>query len=125
MHVAYLWIPAGLAALGASVFSGVVPRSIATHALTVGAIGGMILAIMTRVALGHTGRPLQAPRGIPAAYGLVLAAALARTFFAWLFPAWTDSLLLLSGSLWMAAFAIFLVIYTPLLVAARVDGVPG
>ena len=57
----------------------------------------MILAIMTRVALGHTGRPFVAPRGIAVAYGLVLAAALTRTLLPLLFPAWLDPLLLVSG----------------------------
>ena len=125
MHVAYLWIPVGLVVLAATAFSDLVTRSLALHALTVGAIGGMILAIMTRVALGHTGRPFRAPRGIALAYGLVLAAALARTLLPALLPAATNAMLLASGALWIVAFAIFLAIYTPFLMAPRVDGKPG
>jgi uncharacterized protein involved in response to NO len=125
MHVAYLWVPVGLALLGAAVFSDAVPRNIATHALTTGAIGGMILAIMSRVALGHTGRPFRAPPGMAAAYGLVFAAALARTGLPLLLPDWTPTLLLVSGGLWIAAFAIFLYIYTPFLITPRIDGKPG
>lgn len=125
MHVAYLWIPVGLAALGLSVFSPHVTRNLALHALTVGAIGGMILAIMTRVALGHTGRPFRAPPGIAVAYALVSLAALTRTLLPALFPLWLGALLLASGLLWIAAFATFLVIYTPYLLGARVDRKPG
>ncbi len=125
MHVAYLWIPTGLVAIGASAFSDAVPRNIALHALTTGAIGGMILAIMTRVALGHTGRPFRAPRGIALAYGLVLAAALARTFAPLFVPSAMGSLLLISGASWISAFAIFLAVYTPYLISPRVDGKPG
>ncbi|MEN8181832.1 MAG: NnrS family protein [Myxococcota bacterium] len=125
MHLAYLFLPTGLAALGVSVFSTSLTRSTGLHALTVGAIGGMILAIMTRVALGHTGRPLRAPPGIPAAYALVLAAGLTRTAAPLLLPAWTGGLLVASGLLWMAGFAIFLAVYAPILLAPRVDGQPA
>jgi uncharacterized protein involved in response to NO len=85
----------------------------------------MILAIMSRVALGHTGRPFRAPPGMAAAYGLVFAAALARTGLPLLLPDWTPTLLLVSGGLWIAAFAIFLYIYTPFLITPRIDGKPG
>ena len=125
MHVAYLWIPTGLVAIGASAFSDAIPRNIALHALTAGAMGGMILAIMTRVALGHTGRPLRAPRGMALAYGLVLAAAIARTFAPLLAPSAMGSLLLISGASWISAFAIFLAVYTPYLISPRIDGNPG
>jgi len=125
MHVAYLWIPIGLTAIGASAFSEAVPRNLALHALTTGAIGGMILAIMTRVALGHTGRPFRAPRGIALAYGLVLFAALVRTVGPLLVPDAMSSALLISGASWISAFAIFLAVYTPYLISPRVDGRPG
>jgi len=125
MHVAYLWIPIGLIGLGVASFTDIVPRNIALHALTTGAIGGMILAIMTRVALGHTGRSFRAPRGIAAAYALVLFAALARTLAPLLVPSATGPLLLVSGGAWIGAFAIFLAIYTPYLIAPRIDGKAG
>jgi uncharacterized protein involved in response to NO len=125
MHVAYLWIPIGLIAVGASAFSDAVPRNVALHALTTGAAGGMILAIMTRVALGHTGRPFRAPPGIALASGLVLAAAVARTAAPLFVPSAMGSLLLISGAAWIGAFAIFLTVYTPYLISPRVDGKPG
>jgi uncharacterized protein involved in response to NO len=125
MQLAYLWIPLGLAAHAAAAFDLGISRNVAVHALTVGAVGGMILAIMTRVALGHTGRPFVAPRGIAAAYVLVHCAALARTAALAVLPGSAGAIFVLSGSLWIAAFAIFLAVYAPILVAPRVDGKPG
>ena len=125
MHLAYWWIPLGLTAHAAAAFDLGVPRIVAVHALTVGAIGGMTLAIMTRVALGHTGRAFVAPRGIAAAYVLLHAAALVRTLGLGYLPAAAGTWFLLSGSLWVAAFGLFVAIYTPILIAPRVDGKPG
>jgi uncharacterized protein involved in response to NO len=125
MHAAYAWIPFGLAALGLSAFGLPIPPSVALHALTVGGIGGMILAIMSRVALGHTGRPFRAPTGMALAYLLVHGAALVRVGIPVLFPAWTATSWLASGTLWLAAYAIFLAIYAPFLVAPRVDEATG
>jgi uncharacterized protein involved in response to NO len=125
MHLAYLWLPLGLAAHAAAAFDLGIARNVAVHALTVGAVGGMILAIMTRVALGHTGRPFVAPNGVAAAYALVHLAALARTAGLALAPEAASGLFLASGGLWVLAFAIFLAVYTPILIAPRVDGRPG
>jgi len=125
MHVAYLWAPLGLAALGLHALGFAISRSVATHALTAGAIGGMILAVMSRVALGHTGRALRAPPGMTTSYLCVLAAALTRTLGVALLPSRQAPLLLVAGGLWIAAFAIFLAIYAPILLAPRVDGRPG
>ncbi|MBW2230833.1 MAG: NnrS family protein, partial [Deltaproteobacteria bacterium] len=125
MHVAYLWIPIGLLGLAASAFGLGLPRAFAVHALTVGAIAGMILAIMTRVVLGHTGRPMRAPRAIWIAYGLLHTSALMRSALVAVVPSWAGGLLLLSGGLFAIAFGIFLTIYAPMLVAPRVDGKPG
>jgi uncharacterized protein involved in response to NO len=125
MHVAYLWIPIGLGILGLGALTGLVTRNIADHVLTVGVIGGMVLAIMTRVALGHTGRPFVAPRGIGVAYAMLTGALLARTLMTVIVPAWAGEWILISGGLWIGAFTIFLTIYTPFLISARVDGKPG
>ncbi len=60
----------------------------AIHALTVGAIGGLIIGMLTRTARGHTGRPLQASRGETVAYALVLLATVIRAVVPALVPAW-------------------------------------
>ena len=61
LHAAGAWIPLHLALRGPAAMGWVTP-SVATHALTVGAIGALMIGMMTRTVLGHTGRPLQAGR---------------------------------------------------------------
>jgi uncharacterized protein involved in response to NO len=125
MHAAWAWLPIGLAALGASALGVPIPSSVALHALTIGCIGGMILAIMSRVALGHTGRPFVAPGGMALAYVLVHSAAAVRVVLPVLRPEAAVPSWLASGALWLTAFSIFLVVYAPMLVRPRLDGAAG
>jgi uncharacterized protein involved in response to NO len=97
----------------------------ATHALTVGAIGGLIIGMMTRTARGHTGRPLKADRYEVACYLMVLLAALVRVFAPVVAPEYTVNAVLCSAALWSAAFALYFVRYWPILTRARIDGRPG
>ncbi len=124
LHLSYLWIPAGLLLLAAAEF-GWAPELASLHALGVGAVGGMIVGMITRTALGHTGRPLHAGPMETSAYVLVQAAALLRVLPLLVVPALYPSALALSGALWSAAFVLYLVRYTPLLTSARPDGKPG
>ena len=124
LHVAYLWIPVHLALRGLGEM-GLVSPSIAIHALTVGAIGGLIIGMMTRTALGHTGRLLKASRADVACYLLVLAAALVRVAVPLVAPAQIVNAVLWSAALWSAGFALYAVTYWPVLTRARVDGKPG
>lgn len=122
LHLAYAWMV--LACLGLALWhSGVeVPFSQALHALTVGAMAGLILAMLARVSLGHTGRPLQLPRGFAIAFVLLNLAALLRVLgvsFAHQPALWLAMLA------WVLAFAQFLYCYGPMLCRTRVDGHPG
>jgi uncharacterized protein involved in response to NO len=94
------------------------------HALTVGAIGTMLLAVMSRAALGHTGRALRAHPVTVAAYALVSTAALLR-IAAVEQPGQYSALLMASGLTWTGGFAAFLWIYTPILATSRPDGRDG
>ncbi|HEY9034215.1 MAG TPA: NnrS family protein, partial [Pseudomonadales bacterium] len=88
LHLAYAFIPLGfllLALHGLGLMDNV---SAALHSFTVGSIGGMILAMTSRVTLGHTGRPLQPPRLMSLAYMLIILAAVLRV----LLPAWWPAL---------------------------------
>ncbi|HVZ53382.1 MAG TPA: NnrS family protein, partial [Pseudolabrys sp.] len=106
------FVPLGFLLIGASIFLDEVPRSAGIHAWTAGAIGLMTLAVMTRATLGHTGQALQAGPATQAIYACVFAAALMR-----IAAAFTGSLALidLAGGLWIAGFALFVVLYGPLL----------
>ncbi len=118
LHAGYAWIPLGLALLGFSILSDLLPFKDALHGLTIGAVGTMITAVMTRASLGHSGRPLTAGWGTRIIFLLVISAAITRI------PAavGTESYLLhiyVSGLEWMAAFALFLVLYGPLYFSKR------
>jgi uncharacterized protein involved in response to NO len=119
LHVGYLWLIGGSALLGASMLTDIIPLSAAIHAMTAGAIGTMILAVMTRVSLGHTGRPLHADRGTSLIYMLVTGAAIARIGAAFAATSYTP-FLELSAALWIAAFGTFVIHYGPFLVLARI-----
>jgi len=119
MHVAYFMVVLGLAMLAASAVGWVFGSTSALHILLIGAMGGMTVAIMSRAALGHTGRPIRAARPVQLTYLLVFAAALARPLVD-VFPARYSLILGISGTLWILAFALFVGVYGPILLAPRV-----
>ena len=92
------------------------------HALSVGAMSGLILAMISRVTLGHTGRPLQLPAGIVWAFVLFNIGVAARVF---LTVAWPVAGLWLAAGCWAIAFALYAWRYAPMLLAPRLDGHPG
>ena len=124
LHAAYAWIPLHLL-LRVLAFADVVAAPLAVHALTVGAIGGMTIGMMTRTARGHTGRMLQADRFEVAAYLLVMAAAVVRVGVPLVSPAAYAASVIVSGLLWSAAFGLYFVRYLPILTRPRIDGRPG
>lgn len=124
LHVSYAWVIVHLALRGLAGFE-LVPSALATHALTVGAIGGLTLGMMTRTARGHTARPLVAGRAETAAYVLVHAAALVRVLGPLVAPSAYVASVVVSSALWSAAFATFAVVYVPILSRPRLDGKPG
>jgi uncharacterized protein involved in response to NO len=124
LHAAYAWIVIHLA-LRALGLLEIVPPSLATHALTIGAIGGLTIGMMTRTARGHTGRPLKADRWEVTCYVLVFVAALVRVLGPLVAPAGYLRTVELSAALWSAAYALYAVRYWPVLTRARVDGRPG
>ena len=124
LHAAYAWIPVHLL-LRAAAALGVVPESIAIHALTIGVIGAMTLGMMTRTARGHTGLELVAGRAEVAIYALVLLSAAARVLGGLLLPGAYLATILFPAACWSAAFAIYFVRYWPILTRPRADGKPG
>ena len=124
LHASYAWIVIHLA-LRSPVFAAFVPDALATHALTIGVIGGMTIGMMTRTARGHSGQPLVAGRAEVAAYSLVMLAALIRVFGGLLAPQWYMASVTLSAACWSAGFATYAVRYAPFLILPRLDGRPG
>jgi uncharacterized protein involved in response to NO len=125
LHVGYGWLALGLLLRAAVALGLPVPESLATHALTVGAIGSITLGMMARVALGHTGRTLVAPRPAVWAFAAMTLAAVARVLLPMFAPAHYLQALELAAALWTLSFVLFLSAYVPLLLAPRVDGKAG
>jgi uncharacterized protein involved in response to NO len=118
LHIGYAWLAVGAGLLGLATLGVVVPLSAAIHALTAGAIGTMILAVMTRTTLGHTGRSLSANRVTGLIYILVGLAAVVRVAAAFTAD-WIMPLLIASACFWIAGFGIFLLSYGPFLLRPR------
>jgi uncharacterized protein involved in response to NO len=124
LHAAYAWIVVHLALR--SLFAlELLTGSYAIHALTVGAIGGLTLGMMTRTARGHTGRPLIADGFEITMFLLIQVAAVVRVFGGIASPGLYRSSVQLSALLWAAAFGLYAVRYWPVLTRPRLDGKPG
>lgn len=121
LHAGYAWLVAGMALKAAYFFGAAVPNSIATHALTAGAIGVTTLGFISRVALGHTGRPLVVGWDMATAFVLINTATLTRVCVVWLWPDLAEGAYRLAAVMWFAAFALFLIRYTPYLLSRRAD----
>lgn len=123
MHLSYAWIPVGFFLLALAALQ-LVPASAAFHALAVGSMAGLIMGMMTRTTLGHTGRPLRAGKMETAMFVLIQAGAFARVAAA-LVPDLYRMGIMLAGTAWGAAFLLYLVVYAPYLMQPRIDGKEG
>jgi len=124
LHLSHAWIPLGFALLALESL-GLASAAAPLHAFGAGAMGGLIIAMITRTALGRTGRPLAAGFAEIAAYVLVHVAAALRVWAAlapgseyWLAIA-------VSGAAWSIAFLLYAAVYLPRLARPRLDGKPG
>ncbi|WP_428028360.1 NnrS family protein [Altererythrobacter sp.] len=120
LHLAYVWIPVGLLLLAATGFGYPIAPSAGIHALTVGAMASMILAVMTRATLGHTGRALHADLATRACYAAIQLAVIARVL-ASVMSEFYQPLLHVAGAFWIAAFGLFVFAYAPKLLSERSD----
>lgn len=120
LHVGYGWLVVGYALLGLHALGLGPGQAVALHVLTIGCMGTMVIAVMARAGLGHTGRRLSAGPLLMTAFLLVSAAALLRipgSLAGFAAVPW----LAVSGVAWMAGFGIFLANFWPVLSRPRVD----
>lgn len=122
LHLSLLWIPLSLLLLAGGRL-GWWGATVWLHAAGIGAMGGLILGVIARVCLGHTGRPLQLPSGMVFAFVALHVGALVRVATAMAMVPWQPGVLL-SGLCWVLAFALFLWRYWAILISPRFDGAP-
>lgn len=118
LHIGYAWVPIGLGLLAAVQLGAHLPQSAAVHALTAGAMGTMILAVMTRASLGHTGRELRAGPATTLIYVLVTAGAVLRVAAPLSIVNYRIGMEV-SGLCWIGSFVLFVLSYGPILFAPR------
>lgn len=119
LHASYLCLASGLLLIAISFYSDLVRIADAFHLITLGVFGGMILAMISRVSLGHTGRPMQVNSWMALAFSMIFIAAILRTVLAMIGqPLWAWNS---SAILWVAAFSIFLRFYIPILITPSLD----
>jgi len=123
LYLAYAWLVLGLALTAMGAF-GLLPSSLAVHALTVGTISAMTLGMMARVSLGHSGRAMRAAPLTAAMFYLVNFAAFSRVAGPWLLPAYAIPVTVLSGVLFTVSTLCFVWVYGPILLSPRIDGKP-
>lgn len=115
LYLSYVWLVVAVFAMALWHAGWLSQQSLATHSLAVGGAGGLILAMIARVSLGHTGRPLQPSKAIILGFALVLLAGLSRV----LLVPFSGLGLGLSALLWCAAFGLFLLRYSDILLKSR------
>jgi uncharacterized protein involved in response to NO len=125
LHLGYGWLTLGLLLKGMWLLFALPLAENWLHAFTSGAFATMILAIMSRASLGHSGRPLVASIAIVVAYIIVTLAAAIRVFLPVTLPDHYEAAIVVAGLLWSLAFAIFLGVYVPIFLRPRPDGKPG
>ena len=119
LHLGQFWIPVWFSLMALSILApDAIDETTALHALSVGAVGTMTLAVMTRASLGHAGRPLKAGKGAITIFALVILAALVRICANWM-PFDYMQILMVSGLLWSASFLLFFVLWAPMLTTRK------
>ena len=125
LPLSYAWLPAALILRALWLADTGVPEAAAFHALGAGAMGGLMLGMMTRSALGHTDRPLKARTVEKTAYALVHLGAALRVFGPLAGAEAEPHAFAGSAVLWSGAFALFFAAYWPILTRPRVDEAPA
>ncbi|OAJ92504.1 NnrS family protein [Vibrio bivalvicida] len=123
LHATYLCIPLSL------LLRGLLNNPFASHNMlhlfAIGAIGGVILAMIARVTMGHTGRAIYQGPNMSIAFVAIVLAALIRSLGVAFFPQYLIESVNISAALWVLAFAMYVGLFGKMLITPRVDGHPG
>jgi len=121
IYSAYGLLTLGFGLHALSNIAGLLPH-IALHSFAFG-IALMTLSMMSRVALGHTGRNVfEPPKALNTMFILLSLSFVFRVVFTSISVEYYAHWIFISQILWILAFIIFTIIYTPILFKARIDG---
>ncbi|WP_404355269.1 NnrS family protein [Methylotuvimicrobium sp. KM1] len=123
LYIGYGWIILGFGLTVLAAYA-IISYSLVLHAFTLGGIGVLTLGMMVRVSLGHTGRVMKVSNIIVIAFVLLNLSAFVRVILPALLPTWYGQFVYISTLAWLAAFALFVFVYAPILLAPRIDGKP-
>jgi len=121
LPLAYAWIPLSLTLHVIALTVTEVPTNLSVHAFTIGAMASLMLAMMMRSALGHTGRALKARRIEICAFALLQFAVIMRIAPGLVWPQYYQLFLITSATLWELAFIVFIAGYWPILTRPGLD----
>lgn len=123
--VSYLGLIIGFGLQALSTFTNL-PPNLALHAFTVGGLAMVTLGMMSRVTLGHTGRSVfNPPKAVFWSFLLLVLGFIVRVIFPLFSTSFYSSWVGLSMAFWMLSFGVFVAIYSPMLLSARIDGKDG
>jgi uncharacterized protein involved in response to NO len=125
LHLGHAWLVVAFALKAIADLTGLIPPTVPLHAFTTGTVGVMLIAVASRAALGHSGRPLVLPKGVPTAYVLIALGAALRVAGPVILPGAYVWVVAVSAVVWAAGFGLFGLIYWPILTQPRIDGKPG
>ncbi|MFY8273856.1 NnrS family protein [Pseudoalteromonas sp. SSDWG2] len=124
LHVSYWAICIGLVLLGLYYLALLSSVSMAYHAITVGGIGMMVLAMISRVSLGHTGRMIKVGPMMTVAFAIMLVTLVIR-LLAPALSAYYQTFIMASALLWSIAYGCYVVRYAGIVFRPRIDGRDG
>ncbi|MFQ3176123.1 MAG: hypothetical protein ACI93H_001120 [Psychromonas sp.] len=119
LHISYWCIAIGLLMVGLSQITTSVTHSQGIHALTIGAMASMILAMISRVSLGHTGRNIAVGKVMTMAFIAIILAFIMRVFGSYWIVNYSHVISIAIG-FWVIGYACFVALYFPILTKARV-----
>ena len=109
LHLSYLWLPISFTLLAVEISTGL--NNLGIHALTTGAMASMIVAVMTRATLGHSGKSIKADMATIITYVSILLAGVTRVASFFVDTNYINWLQL-SATLWVVGFAMFVLSYS-------------
>ena len=118
LYVGYAGLGVGLVTAACAMAEVDLPPALPMHMIAMAGFSVLIIGMVTRTALGHLGRPLATDRSMLASYLLMLTAVALR--LAAIAPSvFSQAALHLSAAAWIAALALYLWRFAPLLIRPR------